>query len=396
MTSTYRSDKYNKSKWKKYVEKDVLENRNHSWYDEIYMRNKDNMDNIALFFRGSEFTYRQFFDMVTDYAKALKHYGVKKGDSFVACLKQTPDYPVLVAAASMIGATIKLIAVDFDKDYIAQIVNAAESRVVFVADWDFVKMIPAIDKFIEKDIVVIPVTKWEVTENPNKSVTDRFCNFDKNEYENQIKRFDNIIDINEFLSAGKNYQGTVNENGRLMDDMVVTYTSGSTRKGYHKGVVQKNKSYIMMGRYHDPEVGGIPEMKNTIALTPIGVQSDTALMSCVSDTFMQGVTLALDPITDVKYFLYSMKFNNAGLVIATRTYWIEAMKEMYSNPEFKNLKLPRLYVPTEGGEPLTAGEEWALNRWLKKIKAGTAVTHTPFVITKMSIGGETLNRAVFS
>lgn len=381
------TERYLNSKWKKEIEKDIWENRNHSWYDDLFIRNKGNLQDIALFYRGNEITYGQFFDMVNNYAKSLKQYGIKKGDSFVACLKQTPDYPVLVAAASLICATIKLIAADFNKDYIAEIVNASESKIVFINDWDFSKMVPAIEKFENKSIVVLPVSKWEKDGNPYKEITDRFFVFDRDEYQNAISKFKNIISIDTFLDYGKKYTGEVNEHGKLNDDLVVTYTSGSTKKGYHKGVVQKNKSYIIMGRYHDPEVAGIPAMKNTITLTPIGVQADTTLMTGVSDTLMQGGILALDPITDVKYFLYSMKINNGGLVIATRTYWLEAMKETYSNPEFRDFKLPGLYVPSEGGEPLTAGEEKALNKWLKNIKAGTRITHTPFSVVKMTVGG---------
>ena len=142
-----------------------------------------------------------------------------------------------------------------------------------------------------------------------------------------------------------------------------------------------------MGRYHDPEVAGIPKMDKTICLAEIGTHADTTMMSGVSDTLLQGGTVALDPIIDEDYFLYSLKINNAGLVIATRTYWIRAMKQTYENSEFEGLTLPGLYVPSEGGEPLSAGEEKALNKWLKDIKAGIDITHTPFSVVKMTVGG---------
>ena len=92
--------------------------------------------------------------------------------------------------------------------------------------------------------------------------------------------------------------------------------------------------------------------------------------TCRYSINVQGGILALDPIIDERYFLYALKFSNAGLAIATRTFWLRAMKETYENPEFKDLKLPGLYVPSEGGEPLSGGEEKALNRWLRDIDAG--------------------------
>ena len=80
----------------------ILRNHNHSWYEDIYMRNKDRKDHPALLYRGTEITYGEFFYYVERYAKSLREYGISHGDEFVACLQQTPDYPILVAAASLI------------------------------------------------------------------------------------------------------------------------------------------------------------------------------------------------------------------------------------------------------------------------------------------------------
>ncbi|MBQ7147609.1 MAG: AMP-binding protein [Pseudobutyrivibrio sp.] len=62
-----------------------------------------------MFFRGTAYTYGDFFNMVERYAKALKTHGVNKGDEFVVCLLQTPDYPVAVAAASLIVQRLTLL-----------------------------------------------------------------------------------------------------------------------------------------------------------------------------------------------------------------------------------------------------------------------------------------------
>ncbi len=102
---------------------DIWENHNHSWYEELYERNKNNANKTAFFFRGTQVAYAEFFNMVENYARALKQFGVNKGDEFVACLRSTPDYPVLVAAASLIGAVINPISAEFNLNYIAEIIN---------------------------------------------------------------------------------------------------------------------------------------------------------------------------------------------------------------------------------------------------------------------------------
>lgn len=376
-----------KKTWKE-VERDISKKHNHSWYDEIYERNQNNLDKNAISFRGTNITYSQFFEMVNDYAKALRQKGIKKGDEFVACLRLTPDYPVLVAAASMIGAKINLISAEFDKDYISDIINRANSNIILVNDWDFSKMSDSLKKCSnDRDIVVLPVDYWSKYGNPYSAITDKFFVFNQDEYNSAIREFNNIISISDFLNDGKKFKGQLNGFGKLNDDLAITYTSGSTKKGIHKGIVQKNRTYIIMGRYHDPEVAGIPSMSNIITMVAVGPHADTTLMTGVSDTFMQGGMVAMDPIIDEDYFLYSLIINKPKLVVATRTYWMRAMKQTYQDSNFKNLKLPNLYVPSEGGEPLSAGEEKALNKWLRDVKAGTAVTHTPTSIVKMTVGG---------
>lgn len=370
------------------VEKNIIEQHNHSWYEDIYLRNKGNEEKTALLFWGTQITYRDFFNMVIKYAKALKQYGINKGDEFVACLKQTPDYPVLVAAASLIGAKINLISSSFNLDYIAQIINNASSEIVFVADWDLAVIAYSLHNCVKDiKIIILPVDRWTGQENPYAEITDRFYRFDKDAYKQAYSEFDNIENVDAFLQRGLEYVGEINGHGKLEDEIAITYTSGSTAKGIHKGVVQRNQTYIVMGRYHDPEVAGIPRMDKIITLTEVGPHADTTLLTGVSDTLMQGGTVALDPIIDEQYFLYSLKINKPSLVVATRTFWLKAMKQTYENAEMKNLTLPYMYVPSEGGEPLSAGEEKALNKWLKKVKAGTAITHTPFSVVKMSVGG---------
>ena len=367
---------------------ELEKNHNHSLYEEIYERSQSRLDKTAMLFRGTEISYGEMLDLVSQYAKALKQQGLKKGDEYVVCLRPTPDYPVLVLAASLIGATINLVNADFDPNYLTEIIDRADSSFILVNDWDFAKVAPSIrDSEKIKTTVILPVDRWNENGNPYKDITERFEKLDEESFERAKEGFPGLIDYQEFLDEGLKYTGDLNGHGKLDTELSITYTSGSTKKGFHKGVVQRNETYIIMGRYHDPEVMGLPKMDKIITNCPVGTHADTTLMSGVSDTLMQGGTVALDPIIQEDYFLYNIMLNKVGLGIGTRTYWLRAMKDTYTKGEFKGLTLPYLYCPTEGGEPLSAGEEKALNRWLRDIKAGTAVTHTPFSLVKMSIGG---------
>jgi len=368
---------------------EIIENRNHSWYEEIKQRNKQNFGKTAISFRKNMISYQMFEEMVESYyAPALKQHGIKKGSEFVCCIRQTPDFPMIFGASSLVGSTAIFVNEEFNQDFLIDIINNSNSNITFVSDWDFVKMLPVYEKTDSRiKIVVIPVSKWDKYNNPYKKVTDRFFHFDEKKFQEAFKKFGRAIMVDDFLEEGKQFNGEINGHGKLSDPVAVTYTSGSTKKGVHKGVVQRNETYIIMGRYHDPEVAGIPKMDKTISYAAGPTNADTLLLTGVSDTMMQGGIVALDPIVDEYYFPYALLFNNAGLAIATRSYWIRAMKEWSTNADFFGVKLPGLYVPSEGGEPLSAGEEKALNKWLKEVKAGTEITHTPTSIVKMTVGG---------
>ena len=54
------------------VLEDLEANHNHSWFEELYLRNEQTLDDIALFYRGAEVTYGEMFEHMKEYAKALR------------------------------------------------------------------------------------------------------------------------------------------------------------------------------------------------------------------------------------------------------------------------------------------------------------------------------------
>lgn len=191
--------------------------------------------------------------------------------------------------------------------------------------------------------------------------------------------------------AANKYKYDIVDDGKLDDKFTITYSSGSTNSSRPKAIVHANRSYITMGRYHDSEVSGIPSMVGKTVLAHIPTHSNTNLMSSISDTLMQGGIVALEPIYDKDYFIYSLLINKPNLAVATRSFWLHTMKQSMNNTNFKNVKLPFLYVPTAVGEPLAANEEKALNKWLRKMRAGIDFVPSPSSFITMSVAGEIVN-----
>ena len=247
-----------------------------------------------------------------------------------------------------------------------------------------------------KKIIPIPL-EYSINGNNNFSfITDKFYKLNEQEYNECLNELVNVMNLDNFLIQGEEYKENVFETTGLNDGFTVTYTSGSTLSNKPKGLEHGNRSYITMGRYHDPEVSHIPSMKNMTMLAFVRTMSDTDFMSAISDVFMQGGNVALEPINDKDFIMWSMIINQANICLTSRTVWLYNMKKQMTNPEYQNFKFPDLIVPMCIGEPEEANEDKALNKWLKKMKAGVKITKTPFSIVSMSIaGGDSEHGGIF-
>lgn len=373
------------------VLRDIDENRNYSWIKEVWERNKERLDYIAIKYRGKEFTYLDFFEESYQLARALKGTGLEKGQTFVCVIENTPEFPFVMGAASMVGAKVNLMSAEMEDDYIAEMLDRAEFPYTFVSDMSAIKFAPVMQKVRNpKTVVVIPLENTLKDGNPYKNVIDEFYKLDESAIKTALENISNVIYYDEFVELGSKYEGNVVEQVDLNDEFTITYTSGSTGWERPKALVHKVRSYITMGRYHDAKISGIPEMTKRTTMALCKTMSDTDFMSNVSDTLMQGGILALEPINDKEFFMNALKINRPTLVIASRSYWMYLIKEYWDAKE----KLPFMLVPISAGEPLSAGEEVVINQWLRKVRAGISITRIPFTTIGVA-GGDSEHGGIF-
>lgn len=367
------------------VLKEMELNRNHSWYQEIFNRHDHELDRVIIDYMGTKITYGKLFENSFKYARSLKANGVNKGDEFVVCLDRTPEVVYLICAASIIGAKIKLISDKFDPEFIKKNIKEADSNLFFVQDVKLAKMKEILKDLPNNKIVPVPYGCSLNREFPFMEVFEKFYKLDNKQYNLAIKELSNIYDLNLFLESGKHYDEEVKEESNLDDVFTITYSSGTTKKGLPKGIVHCNRHYILMGRYHDPEVSGIPAMKNLSTYSNIPVYSNSYVSSSLSDNLMQGGMIILDPVDVPEYFILGMKMHKANMNIATTSTWLVNAINYYA--EDQKTQLPDALFNFAAGEQLSPGEEKFLNKFLHDTKAGIKVTHTPVSVAKMSTAG---------
>lgn len=363
-----------KEKHLKWVFDDLQKNRNHSWYEELYAKNKNTLEDTALFYRGNKITYDEMFQKMQDYAKALKSQGIRKGMEIPISMSNTPELVYLLGAISIIGAKANIFGDDFDKKYTTEIIDGCDSPILFVEDNRYPNLEESINASHVKNIVMTSLTDSLPNGiNPYERFDSLHELFHRS-VEYYERKNSCISSISEFIKSGEKYEGNLLEKSSLEDVFTITYSSGSTNSSHPKAITHWNRSFIVMGRYHDSEVSAIPSMKDFMIQAHIPTHSNTDIIASISDSLMQGSTLALEPIYDEKFFPYTLMINKPNFVVATREFWVNYSKQMLFNPDFKNVKMPFLLFPFEVGEPFSIGEEKFCNKALHKVKAGTNFT----------------------
>lgn len=365
---------------------------NHSWYEELKERSEKHPNDLALFYRGNKITFKEMFEKADMVAKSLKESGVNEFDTVPCALSNTPELVYLLLAVNKIGAKINLFGSDFDSDYMSKILDECTNKVLFATDDVYENIKNVTDKKNYKNKVIISLAD-SLPKDPSKC--DEYEPSLKDEYyfENYVATYKKddakIKSFNEFLEYGKNYKGETLKKSMLDTEFLETYTSGSTSKGHPKTLVHSNRSLIVSGRFHDSELSGNPDFKGMRGLAHIHPESNTDVITCISDNLMQGWSVALEPVYNKQHALTSIVLNKPTYLNMTTSFLIEASKEYLIDKKFNGRKLPFLFVCFAVGEKVMPGEEKLINEFLRKSKAGSGIKINGFSLpyTTLCVGG---------
>ena len=365
------------------VLEEIEKNHNHSWFIELYERNKNNLGDIALLYRGNKITYREMFDNMISYAKSMKELGLGKNSEIPVCISNTPEIVYIMGAASLIGAKVNIFGSKYPEDYVTEIINGCNTDIIFVEDNAYQNIEGAIrNSKVNKIMMTSLRDSLKGDFNPYEEL-DKKSNLFHNKVSIYKQSNHKIMNQKEFINIGKNYRDVLDASTDIDTDFVITYTSGSTNENRPKAIVHSSRNFITIARFHDKDINGI-STKSFISLAHIPTFSNTNLVSCISDSLMQGAKLALEPNYDKDFFINSILMYQPNYIAATKSFWIHTAKKVLYDEKYKNVKFDNLLLAFSCGEPFEINEEKLINRSLKKAKAGTAVTHTSFSLVRMS------------
>ena len=369
---------------------------NISWYEYLKNRNKKNMNDLALFYRGNKVSFKEMFDRADGIAKSMCQSGLVEGDEIGVCVSNTPELIYIILAANRLGLKVNLFGADYNKDYLSSIIDGVNKKVLFVSDDNYEKISDIIQSKNIENIVVASLTD-SLPNNPKlcdeyEPELDSYYRFE-DKAKTIIEENDNCMRLSSYIAEGKNYSKQLPNRGNLESDFLITYTSGSTKIGFPKEIIHKNRSLITMGRFHDPELCGNPKIPGLRGLAHIHPDSNTDVITCISDNLMQGWSVALEPEYDPKKALDYIILNKPNYLDITTSFLLEVAKQYLIDKKYhqdgKGRKMPFLLATFAVGEGTQKGEEKFINKFLRESRAGSGVSmkglKLPF--TTLSIGG---------
>lgn len=369
---------------------------NMSWYEYLKYRNLNNMENLALFYRGNKINFIEMFKKADAIAKSMFNSGLKYGDEIGVCVTNSPELVYIILAANKLGLKVNCFGANFNEEYLSNILNNLNSKCIFISDdvYELLEKNKALEKF---NNIILTSLSDSLPQNPEQ------CD----EYESELAgyyRYDNkvyfykknnerIKSLFEYIDEGRNVKQQIACFGNLETDFLVTYTSGSTKIGFPKQIIHKNRSLNAMGRFHDAELSGNPKINNLRGLAHIHPESNTDIITCISDNLMQGWAVALEPEYDEKKALDYIILNKPNYLNITTSFMLEVSKQYLVDKRFHQngvgRKLPFLLATFTVGEGTQKGEEKFINRFLRESRAGSGVSikgiKLPF--TTLSVGG---------
>ena len=356
--------------------KKLRKTNNHSWYQEILERSKNGMEDTALFYRANKITYRQMFEKVDALAMSLAKHGFKKGDRIACCMANTPELVYLMLAANKLGITLMLLGTNLDKEYMRELLKTTNKNAFFCTDDNYGAVKDLIQEEGFKSKIVVSLAD-SLPADPTKCdeyepELDKYYHYD-----NLAKKYkENDITIglfDEYINYGKDYTGKIVDNNDWSTPFTITFTSGSTRIGFPKPIMHNNRSYIVGGIYNATNLTGSPDVPNIRGLAHIHSDSNTNLVTAISDNLIKHGSVALEPEYDMEKFLDYMFLNKAVHLDATTSFLVQAAKDYLIKGKFKGRKLPKQLVTMAVGEKASPGEEKFLNIFLRKLKAGSEI-----------------------
>lgn len=299
-----------------------------SLYDAIFESALKYPNNTAIEYSNNQITYKQLIKRINKCAKALKYYGVNKGDKVTICMPNTPEEVTMFYAINMVGAVANMIHPLSSEKEIEYYLNKSNSKLMLCIDITYRKVENIIDNTNVEKVIITSATK------SMERLTALLYWFIKGR-KLGVHESEKFILWDHFIKKSAQYINEPYESMDSSDPAVILYSGGTTGKS--KGVVISNHSFnaqALQSRYVSevlvPENSFLTFLPNFHAFG-IGICTHTPLYN--------GMKAILIPQFDSKKFKSYLRKYRFNVLCGVPTLYDYISRLKFKNDELKCLKL---------------------------------------------------------
>lgn len=361
--------------WLKFYDEDKIsfDLPNQTVYEYAYEKNKDNLDNIALYCYTNDevVTYREFFDKIREAEKSFLNMGIKAGDVVSFCAPTTPQTFYAFYALNKIGAIPNMIDPRTDPNNIKRFIKESNTKILFYVDVAYPKMAPIINELGIKNNVVLEMKPY-VESNLRPLLKLKMVLGELKT--KKIKQ--KVMSWEEFISNGIGYEGSAPEiKDKLNAPLGVVYTSGTT--GTPKGSYMTNKNGLAM--VYQNKCANMGWDRNDILLGIMPPFIAYGLICGFSLPICNG--MQIDIISNFKSHKFAkyIKKLRPNHIMGVPSY----LDSLTSSKELTDEEVQNIKSAIVGGDKMVISSEKACNEFFKKHGSNTVISKG-YGMTEMS------------
>ncbi|MCR5727121.1 MAG: acyl--CoA ligase [Lachnospiraceae bacterium] len=341
---------------KYYTEEDLkIEVPECTIYQNIYVKNKDYPEDIAIQYYGNKINYRDLFVEVEACAKTLRSIGIKKGDCVNLCTAGVPEAIYVVLSCSRVGAIANFINPLFSTEQIIERVNdtGAEWMLILDAMYGYIKDV--LPKTCIKKVVIIPATN----SIPHLASKLLYLKSDaRTILKNRNIGDQEYLAWKEFREIGSSYKGAVDVPYERDTATVMVYSSGST--GASKGIQLTNDGInAFVVAYQTEGYTDMAYRRGLTFLQMIPIWFSTGIVYSILMPLAKGFTVILEPKFSKECFANDLKKYKPELTLTATSLWLYLV-----NNELE-IDFSKMEYPITGGEKILPQDEKRINEYLK-------------------------------
>ena len=267
---------------------------------------------------GNKVTFRNFAKQIENCAKALKNYGVAKGDIVTICEPSTPEGVIATYATNLIGAVASMIHPLSSEKEIENYILQSDSHIMFAIDMTIEKVMNIKrNTRLHKIIVTSPASSMPPLLNSLYRVTN---------YKKKVKipkNDDDIVQWSTFINSAKNYVGVCYDSTKADELAVILYSGGTT--GTPKGIMLSNRAFNAVAMQAKEMIS--QTIPGNVALCILPIFHGFGLAVNVHTPLLCGMKVTLIPQFNAKEFNKLLKSTKPNFLVGVPTLYEALLKQ---------------------------------------------------------------------